>query len=94
MRLLSDSAPLQLSGLRDFVAELKKSHSISGYHYIPAREPRVVDFPNSLDSRLRHALNDRSILKLYSHQAEAFELARSGKNVVIVTPTASGKTLC
>ena len=94
MRLLTDSAPVQLSSLRDFLAELKKNHSVSGYHYIPAREPRLVDFPNSLDSRLRHALNDRNILKLYSHQAEAFEVARSGKNVVIVTPTASGKTLC
>jgi DEAD/DEAH box helicase domain-containing protein len=94
MRLLRDSVPIPLSGLREFVGELKQSHLVSGYHYIPPREPRLVDFPSALDSRLRQALDGRGILKLYSHQAQSFELARGGKNVVVVTPTASGKTLC
>ena len=40
------------------------------------------------------ALAERGIEKLYSHQAQAFELARSGKNVVVVTPDGLRKTLC
>src|SRR2546430_16331735 len=40
MRLLTDSGPIHLSGLRDFLAELKNNRSVSGYHYLPAREPR------------------------------------------------------
>jgi DEAD/DEAH box helicase domain-containing protein len=39
-------------------------------------------------------LADRGIAKLYSHQAESFELVQQGHNLVVVTPTASGKTLC
>jgi len=92
--VLKDSALTKPDGLCEFVTELKKSDSVSGYHYIPAREPQFVDFPAALDSRLRNALGRRSITKLYSHQAVSFDLARSGKNIVIVTPTASGKTLC
>jgi len=83
-----------MRALPDFLRELKKSDSVSGYHHIAAREPQLVDFPNGLDGRLRYALQYRGIQNLYSHQAEAFEFARSGKNVVVVTPTASGKTLC
>jgi DEAD/DEAH box helicase domain-containing protein len=94
MRLLNDPAPVPLSSLREFLGELKQSHYVSGYHYIPPREPRLVDFPGGLDPRLRQALDGRGILKLYSHQAQSFELARERRNVVIVTPTASGKTLC
>src|SRR5438034_209129 len=92
--VLKDSAITKPSGLREFLGELKKSESVSGYYYIPAREPALVDFPAVLDGRLREVLEHRSITKLYSHQAEAFELVRNGKNIVIVTPTASGKTLC
>src|SRR5207249_2713386 len=43
---------------------------------------------------LRAALERRGIARLYGHQAEAFDRIQAGSNVVIVTPTASGKTLC
>src|SRR5262245_45901135 len=92
--LLKDSALSTPSPLAAFLRELKKSESVSGYHHIPSREPRFVDFPADLDACLRNALKQRGIEKLYSHQADAFDLTRTGKNVVIVTPTASGKTLC
>lgn len=92
--VLKDPALAKPSGLGEFLAELRKSTSVSGYHYIPARPPRLVDFPAAVGPRLRRALENRGIQKLYSHQAESFELAWSGKNAVIVTPTASGKTLC
>jgi len=92
--VLKDPALSKPSGVREFLAELKKSDSVSGYHYIPAREPSLVDFPGDLHHAVRRCLESRGITKLYSHQAHSFELARAGNNVVVVTPTASGKTLC
>jgi DEAD/DEAH box helicase domain-containing protein len=51
-------------------------------------------FPATLDPRLGDALRARGIIQLYSHQARAFELVEKGHHLVVVTPTASGKTLC
>src|SRR6185503_147870 len=92
--VLKDSVSVRPSGLPEFLIELRKNASISGYHYSPPREAQLVDYPARLDSRLRHVLQGRGIAQLYSHQKRCFELALSGKNVVTVTPTASGKTLC
>ncbi|MDR0404178.1 MAG: DEAD/DEAH box helicase, partial [Treponema sp.] len=61
---------------------------------IPASGGEYVPFPKGLDSRLAAALRERGIQRIYTHQAEVFEKARAGTNVVVVTPTASGKTLC
>ncbi|MAQ13801.1 MAG: DEAD/DEAH box helicase [Sandaracinus sp.] len=61
---------------------------------LPPREARTVELPGELDPAVRGALHGRGIQELYSHQAEAFRLAREGKDVVIATPTASGKSLC
>jgi DEAD/DEAH box helicase domain-containing protein len=47
-----------------------------------------------LDSRLVSALRSRGVEALYTHQASAIESVRAGHNVCVVTPTASGKTLC
>ncbi len=55
---------------------------------------RCVDLPPDLDPRLREALAQRGVSSLYSHQRESFDLARSGRHLVVATPTASGKTLC
>src|SRR5690349_20189772 len=52
------------------------------------------EFPAELDSRLAHALQRRGIRRLYSHQAQAYRAIVGGADPVIVTPTASGKTLC
>ena len=60
----------------------------------PAADGTYRDLPESVDSILRRALADRGIRQLYSHQAEAFEAIGQNQNVVVVTPTASGKTLC
>lgn len=51
-------------------------------------------FPDSLDPRLREAYARRGIRQLYSHQRKALDAAQRGENVAVVTPTASGKTLC
>ena len=61
---------------------------------LPARSAVRVGLPEELDPRLREALGRRDIDALYAHQREAWELARAGRDFVVVTPTASGKTLC
>lgn len=50
--------------------------------------------PNDLPPSLRSALNQIGITNLYSHQVEALEALRAGLDASIVTPTASGKTMC
>jgi DEAD/DEAH box helicase domain-containing protein len=61
---------------------------------IPAREARHADLRDGLHPSVERALNAQGIERLYTHQAEAIEHLRAGRNVVIVTATASGKTLC
>src|SRR5438874_7591967 len=61
---------------------------------LPAVAASHAPFPDQTDDRLRRALAARGIEQLYTHQAEAFEHALAGRNVVTITPTASGKTLC
>jgi len=60
----------------------------------PSRPGVFVDFPGNLAVELRQALVARGVRQLYSHQAESFRHSSEGRNVVVVTPTASGKTLC
>ncbi len=59
-----------------------------------ALDPRFAAYPPGIDSRLIDALASRGLDRLYTHQAEAIEHVLAGRNVVITTPTASGKTLC
>jgi len=60
----------------------------------PARPADYSPLPDSVHPALRKVLADRGIQQLYSHQAESYEALRRGENIVVVTPTASGKTLC
>ncbi|HOT97197.1 MAG TPA: DEAD/DEAH box helicase [bacterium] len=58
-------------------------------------QPAVfAPFPCALDPRLVAALQRHGIRQLYSHQAQALAEILAGRNTVVVTPTASGKTLC
>jgi DEAD/DEAH box helicase domain-containing protein len=59
----------------------------------PAREPKLEPLPDDLDPRLASALVATGVTALYRHQAEAWEAARRGENVVVTTGTASGKSL-
>jgi DEAD/DEAH box helicase domain-containing protein len=61
---------------------------------MPAREAVWAPLPSDLDPRLLAALAAKGYDRLYSHQREAYDTVRSGRNAVVVTPTASGKTLC
>jgi DEAD/DEAH box helicase domain-containing protein len=92
-------APVDRSrALENVVAELEgeaaRLQSITALRHFPPQPADFVDFPEDLSPAIREALRRRGIERLYSHQREAFEKVREGKNVVVVTPTASGKTLC
>ena len=58
------------------------------------RAAEYAPFPEGLDERLRRVLAGRGIEQVYTHQAAAVSHTLAGRNVVITTPTASGKTLC
>jgi DEAD/DEAH box helicase domain-containing protein len=60
----------------------------------PARQAEYAALPEAIDARLRVALEGLGVGQLYGHQREAFDAVEAGRNVVVVTPTASGKTLC
>jgi DEAD/DEAH box helicase domain-containing protein len=61
---------------------------------LPAVPATHAAYPEGTDPRLRAALAARGVEQLYTHQAEAFAHVLGGRNVVTITPTASGKTLC
>jgi DEAD/DEAH box helicase domain-containing protein len=67
---------------------------VTAVRRLPPLTARYTPIPETLDHRLKQALASRGIDQLYSHQGEAIEHAVAGRNVVVITPTASGKTLC
>jgi DEAD/DEAH box helicase domain-containing protein len=67
---------------------------VTAVRRLPQVAAQFAAFPAALDSRLQRALNSRGISQLFTHQAESIEHALGGRNVVVTTPTASGKTLC
>jgi len=68
--------------------------NLTAWHTVPAQPARYADFPESLEPRLVQGLQKRGVRSLYTHQREAIDAILAGENVCIVTPTASGKTLC
>jgi len=61
---------------------------------LPAFKGKFAPFPDWVHPSIQSILKARGIYQLYSHQAEAVHLVGKGRDVVIITPTASGKTLC
>jgi DEAD/DEAH box helicase domain-containing protein len=70
------------------------SSQVAHIERLPARAAAYADVPGGLRPEVERALARRGITRLYSHQAEAIGAVRRGANVVVVTGTASGKTLC
>jgi DEAD/DEAH box helicase domain-containing protein len=71
-----------------------KNDSITAIKHIPAQEGRFREYPPEIHPPLVDAFKEKGFTKLYTHQHLSHELLKEGKNVVVVTPTASGKTLC
>jgi DEAD/DEAH box helicase domain-containing protein len=67
---------------------------VTAWKVTPPAPGSFVDFPPTVDARLVAVLKERGIDRLFTHQRQAIEAVHKGENVVVVTPTASGKTLC
>jgi len=67
--------------------------NVTTWKTLPPNPAKMADYPSGLSEKVRTVLVNKHIHQLYTHQAAAFEAVRGGKNVVVVTPTASGKTL-
>ncbi len=80
--------------LQRFQDDERFKNHITYWKTIPAQSARTVPFPDDLDWKIRNTLQQQGISAVYTHQAAAFAHVRQGRNVVTVTPTASGKSLC
>ena len=67
---------------------------VTHWHTDPAREARYAPWPDCIDARIPDMLKKRGVQSLYTHQAQAIDIAAQGRDVCVVTPTASGKTMC
>ncbi len=86
-----DSPTAAIAGL---LADPALASLVAAHRVLEPLAPRYAPWPERLDPRLVNALRGRGIEGLYTHQAAATKAVLDGRNVVVVTPTASGKTLC
>src|ERR1700727_1077974 len=97
-RFLAPRSPVSLKTvnqiLGDLVARYRQDEVLTSVRQIPARAAKFRPVPGWVASALSEAYRAKGIQDLYSHQAATAELVHNGRNVVVVTPTASGKTLC
>lgn len=70
------------------------SANVVDWHVDPERAAQYAAFPRGLHPALQHYLSGQGINQLYLHQVDAWEASQNGDHVVVVTGTASGKTLC
>lgn len=68
--------------------------NVAHWRTLPPRAARYEAFPSWINPRIPKALEKRGVHKLYTHQVESLAAAHEGKDYVVVTPTASGKTMC
>jgi DEAD/DEAH box helicase domain-containing protein len=87
-------AALERIGGRDIDRPDTPDLHVTAVRRLPAVAAQLARFPEALDDRLKAALRARGIEQLYTHQAEAIDHALAGRHAVVITPTASGKTLC
>ena len=84
--------------IAEYISKLRQNPSfmdnVTSWQVMPARSAKYDDFPAELDARIVGTLARRGINRPYIHQSRAIEAALAGKDLVVVTPTASGKTLC
>ena len=74
---------------------LDEDSALRAIKHLPAQEGKYADYPPDVHPDLVKALREKGFERLYSHQHATWQAVRTaGKNAVVVTPTASGKTLC
>ncbi|MBW1980987.1 MAG: DEAD/DEAH box helicase [Deltaproteobacteria bacterium] len=83
--------------MQQFVKFLKTAElpgaRLAHYQFLPRRTARYGSLRQPLAPQLQNGLAQLGIRRLYQHQVEALDLCRQGKNVVVATPTATGKSL-
>jgi DEAD/DEAH box helicase domain-containing protein len=89
----SCAAPQDADALRNRLRQRYRDR-ITGELLLPDKPGSYAEFPEELAPRLAAALRSRGIKRLYSHQRQVWDSVRNGQHTVVVTPTASGKTLC
>ena len=84
--------------LIEYIEKLKNNpafmKNVTSWQVVPERKARYGEFPSDLDPRVKQTLHERGIDRPYIHQSRAIAAALSVQDFVVVTPTASGKTLC
>lgn len=80
--------------MSEVIHTLKENENVAYWKTIPSKAAKMSMFPKDLNPKLIHALGQRGITSLYTHQSAAYDKVRKGHDTVAVTPTASGKTLC
>ena len=84
--------------MQELLARMKKNRrfmeNVTAMRQIPSDDGTFAPFPGWVRPEIVSILGKRGIEQLYSHQTYAMESIREGRDVVLVTPTASGKTLC
>ncbi len=88
-----------LQALADHAERLSRTQPdgeavLTAVRHLPAQSARAAPMPAWVRPELAAAYRAKGIEQLYSHQAAAIEQVRAGRHVVVVTPTASGKTIC
>jgi len=92
MRLYAPAGTVET--LERFLALPEVADALVEHRVLPERPARTAPFPGWLDKRLVRALHAQGIEMLYTHQAQSLEALRNGQDIAVVTPTASGKSLC
>jgi DEAD/DEAH box helicase domain-containing protein len=87
-----------IARVREIVKQLAErdrlGETLTAVRHIPAREAKFAPMPEWVRPELVAAYTGKGVAELYSHQAAAVATVHAGLNTVVVTPTASGKTLC
>jgi len=92
MRTYAPASPDNV--LAALLEEPSIARGVVHHEVIPPKPAEHADFPSWVDPRIVAGLAARGIERPYTHQAEAIEAAHAGQDIVVVTPTASGKSLC
>src|SRR3954470_7617633 len=92
MRLYQPQGTIET--LERLLADADIAQAVVAHRVLPERPAQTAPFPTWLDKRLVRALHGQGIEMLYTHQAESLDALKRGDDIVVVTPTASGKSLC
>ncbi len=96
--LIPSNSGAVVAGVNEVIQSLTSrdgsNEVVTAVRHIPAKQAAWAPMPGWVRPELVDAYRSKGIVDLYSHQAEAVERIRKGLGIVVVTPTASGKTLC